>query len=903
MISRLVPSLALTILWPAASQAMPVDFATDIRPILESHCYECHGENKQKSGLRLDIRQAALTGGFNHGPDIVPGNAADSPLIHFLTHADDDKRMPPDEPLEPAQIELLTRWIDEGAHWPDGIDLAKLEDKSDHWSFKPLRDSAAETRIDSFIDAALAGHSLQRSPPADPANWLRRVSFDLTGLPPSLDEVRDYVADHLNRGAAADAAVVERLLASPRHGERWAQHWLDVVRYADTDGFEVNTERPNAWPYRDYLIRSFNADIPYDQFIREQVAGDALGADAATGFLVTASVLLPGQVGKDEPSIRLARQDAIDEIVNNIGQSFLGLSVGCARCHDHMFDAITSTDYYSMQAFVAGVEYGEREIRSPDAADPDLQETAELTRIDQRLTELAIPAGNAAQATNPTRNVVAFPAQKAKFVRFTIHASNSHPTLGVIEPCIDEFEIFGRQDDGNEPRNLALAALGSRVSASGSRTSDIHRIEYIHDGIPGNSSSWMADTSGHGWVLFELPEATAISEIVWSRDRSGQFSDRLATVFTVEVGLSVADLTEVAGISAAHAREAAGLLEEKLALEARRNGDRQMVFAGIFRAPDVIHRLNRGDPEQPQELLGPAVIAALGDLQLPPDSPDQERRLALAHWLSSPQNPLPARVMVNRLWQGHFGVGLVETPSDFGRNGRPPSHPELLDWLAAEFIRSGWSIKHMHRLMVLSGTYRQTSSPATGGQRAAAVDAGARLLWRYPSRRLDAESIRDSMLMLSGELNLNLYGRGFDLFDQRGGLSGFQPVETFSGEGLRRLIYAHKIRRESDPVFGVFDCPDGGQSTARRLESTTPVQALNLFNSRFTLERAGAFAARVIAEVGEDPAAQVRRACEIALNRQPEPEEQREIEAIVRAHGLPTYCRALLNCNEFLYLP
>jgi hypothetical protein len=296
----------------------------------------------------------------------------------------------------------------------------------------------------------------------------------------------------------------------------------------------------------------------------------------------------------------------------------------------------------------------------------------------------------------------------------------------------------------------------------------------------------------------------------------------------------------------------------------------------------------------------PAVPTALGDVALRPDTAEQERRRAVADWITDPKNPLTARVMVNRIWQGHFGKGLVETPNDFGRNGAKPTHPELLDWLASEFIRSGWSVKHIHRLIVLSATYRQSSQHVDV---AAAKDANVRLLWRYPSRRLEGESIRDSMLAISGQINLKMGGPGFDLFDKRGGLEGFQPVESFQPEGLRRMIYAHKVRRERDAVFGAFDCPDAGQSTPRRRESTTPIQALNLFNSRFTVEQAAAFANRVEADAGGDVEMQLRRAYQIAFSRDPSPDEIADAKPIVKELGLATLCRVLFNCNEFLILP
>ena len=1091
-VSRLRP---LLLLLPAAAFAAPVDFVREVRPIFEQHCYDCHGETKQKSGLRLDIKSEALKGGDNHGPDILPGKAKDSPLIHFLTSDDEDELMPPDGRLSAAEIATLTRWIDEGAVWPDGVDTAKLEDRTDHWAFKPLpkdlKSQISDSRsIDAFIDAKLAEQGLHRAPPADPATLIRRLSLDLTGLPPTPEEVDRFVAEC---GATVQEAalqrLVDRLLASPHHGERWAQHWLDVVRYADTHGFEVNTERPNAWPYRDYVIQALNADLPYDQFIRHQIAGDLpspisqapLHSEAATGFLVTASVLLPGQIGKDAPSMRLARQDSIDEIVVNIGQTFLGLSLGCARCHDHKFDPVSAREYYAMQAFVAGVEYADRPLRSPEALARE-RETAKLKQqvvdLDRRLMRfvpLARP-GSRPRVTHATQNEEVFPPTQARFVRFTIHDANLHPKLGLIEPCLDEFEIF------SAGVNVAPQA---KVRASGSRTSAKHRLEHLNDGRHGNDRSWMSDEKGRGWVEFELPEPRHIDRIVWSRDREGRFQDRLATAFTLEAGLErdalrvltearpprptvhwklstdrftpvparrlrftvlatnglspcldelevfdtrgrnvaraakvttsgnilvpdrhdpdyvndgifgnsrswlgneegrgwvelefaetaeiervvwsrdregrledrmpteyrietarhdqdwrlVADSSDrrpfvagtaldpvfsAAGLPPEEARQAEALLAEKRGLEARMTSAEQgqLVFAGKFRTPDEIRVLNRGDPEQPKERVAPAVPAALGKLELAANTPEPQRRQALAEWIASPTNPLTARVMVNRVWQGHFGTGLVETPSDFGRSGMKPSHPELLDWLAAEFIRGGWSLKHLHRLIVLSGTYRQSSRIEQRAQSQESIlrpglptpyapspwliDADNRLLWRFPARRLEAESIRDSMLAVSGRLNPAMFGRGYDLFDKRGGLSGFKPVETFTPANERRMIYAHKVRRESEAVFGAFDCPDAGQSTARRVQSTTPIQALNLFNSRFTLAQAEALAARLQREVGADPKRQIGRSYQLALGRPPTDEEVREAEPVVRRHGAAVLARALFNASEFLFLP
>lgn len=1066
-----------------AALAQPVDFVRDVRPIFEKHCYQCHSGNDQESGFRLDVKEAAFRGGDNHGPDILPGRANDSPLIRFITSKKDDEVMPPGGRLSQSEIEILTRWVNEGAAWPEGVDRVKLKDTLDHWSFKSIDRNNAATEghiapsIDTFIEAKLTEYGLSISPEADRVQWLRRVSLDLLGLPPTPEQVHDFLHD--DRPDAFER-MVDTLLGSERYGERWAQYWLDLVRYADTHGFEVNTERPNAWPYRDYVIRAFNQDTPYPRFIHEQLVGDLLGEDAATGFLVTASVLLPGQIGKDEPSIRLARQDSLDEIVNNIGQTFLGLSIGCARCHDHKFDPITSKDYYAMQAFVAGVEYADRKMRTPE--DEKLKHEADslrnqITQIGNHLTRfapLARPASTT-RATNAAHNVETFPPIDAQFIRFTIHDSNIHPQLGWIEPCIDEFEIF---TDEPEPRNVAIRSFGTKVTASGSKESENHQLAFINDGNYGNDRSWMSNSKGNGWILFELPRPIRISKIVWSRDRKERFVDRLATAFTLETGLtldSMATVSEVLplrpairpqlnidriaptktqrvrftieatdglepcideleifdregrnvalasrgtkvktsgdtivadrhapefihdgvygnahswlsnkiqeswvefefpqaveieriqwsrdrdqklidrnatsyrietafgehwklvadssdryasdseipsdrhfmtrGLIGQEAAEAKQLLAEhgKLEKKLKQLETGQLVFAGKFRKPDEIHLLKRGDPEQPTEPVLPSVIAALDSVNVSPETSEPERRRILADWIASPTNPLTARVMVNRIWQGHFGSGLVQTPNDFGNNGIPPSHPELLDWLASEFIRTGWSIKQMHRLIVLSKTYRQRSHPSTNRRtdstdtsNPAAIDSDVRLLWRYPSRRLEAEAIHDSMLAVSGLLNLKMYGRGFDLFDKRGGLSGFIPVESLMIENQRRMIYAHKVRRETEAVFGAFDCPDAGQSAALRRMSTTPIQALNLFNSPFTLAVSEAFARRILGEVGDDHQRQIERAFQLALHRDPTPSEQQEVEPIVREHGLTTLCRVLFNSNEFLFIP
>ncbi len=566
-----------------------------------------------------------------------------------------------------------------------------------------------------------------------------------------------------------------------------------------------------------------------------------------------------------------------------------------------------------MQAFFAGVSYGDRPIESAES-DALLEQVEALKsrgrEIDRAVAGLVPPAGSGEERppVNARLNVDRFAPVSARKLRFTIQKTN------LYEPCIDELEVF--DPAGN---NIALDSLGVGRSASGSKVSaNRHQLEFINDGEFGNERSWMCSET-RGWVMLEFPREQTIERVAWARDRDGKYSDRLALEYVIEVANDsggwkvVADSTDrrtgdpnvqpdAVAPGPEQPDEARRLLEEKMAVAAQLAAlpPSPTVFGGVFGKPEPMHLLYRGDAEQPKEAVAPAVLSALGDRTLAKDAPDAERRLALADWIASADNPLTARVAVNRIWQGHFGIGLVETANDFGRAGEAPSHPKLLDWLAAEFIRSGWSVKHLHRLIVLSETYRQSNQVTAEGL---AKDADVRLLWRFPSRRLEAESIRDAMLAVSGRLNLKTGGPGFDLFTSRGGLSGFPPVTRFEGDGLKRMIYAHKIRMEPDSVFGAFDCPDAGQSVSRRRQSTTPIQALNLFNSPFTIDESEAFARRVRGRVADDLEGQIVDAYRLAYGREPGPDELAEAEVVVREFGLPTLGRAIYNSSEFLFIP
>ena len=785
-----------------------------------------------------------------------------------------------------------------------------------HWSLRPparpdvpaIRDtSRVRNPIDAFVLARLEQANLTPSPEADRRTLVRRVSFDLAGLPPTPEEVESFVADP---SPDAYEKLVDRLLASPRYGERWARHWLDVVRFADTHGFEMNQPRPNAWHYRDWVITSLNEDKPYDRFALEQLAGDAVGADAATGFLVAGPW---DQVKSPDPVLTAQqRADELHDIVSVTGATFLGLTVGCARCHDHKFDPVSQADYFRIVAVFAGVQHGERAVRRADedsraarAAIVRRQLEAVEPKIDAA-QPLANPAARGTRpAVSPLRNVERFEPVETKFIRFTVSATNQ------FEPCIDELEVYTA---GDNPRNVAMA--GAKPSSSGDYPGNpIHKLEHVNDGRYGNGRSWICKDAT-GWVQLEFPQLERINRIVWGRDREGKFRDRLATAYRIEASRDGSAWQLVASSDDRVAYDPAGkqpapsadgalkpLWEEKQRLEKELTEltSQQAAYVGTFAEPGPTRLHVRGDPMQPKDVVPPGALASVGaKLELPSNAPERERRLALARWITDPSNPLTGRVMVNRLWQHHFGRGIVATPSDFGRMGAAPTHPELLDWLATELVSGGWRLKHVHRLIVTSATYRQASAARP---QAMAVDAASSLLWRYPPRRLEAEAIRDAMLAVSGALDLTPGGPGFDVFKPNDNyVRVYDPKEQFGPVEFRRMVYQFKPRLQHDGTFGAFDCPDAGQAAPARASSTTPLQALNLMNGPFVLQQAGNFAARVKREAGDEPAAQVGRAFALAYGRAPSEQERIEGTRLVRDHGLPALCRALFNANEFVYV-
>jgi hypothetical protein len=896
--------------------------------VLARRCVTCHNDTKKAGGIDLSTRAGAASAGV-----VGPDDPARNRLVRAITAG----KMPPTGRLPVAEIAQIRGWIRGGAAYPDGKLQVPSSSNRPLWSLQPVtrppvpRPKAgdlAANPIDRFILDRLAREGLRPSPPAARAALLRRVTVDLTGLPPTPKETEVFVAD---RSPDAYRKVVERLLGSPAYGERWAQHWLDVVRYGESHGYEQNHLRPNAWPYRDYVIRALNEDRPYTRMIEEQLAGDLVGKgdpaiEVATGFLVAG---IHDTVGNQtEQGTRQQRANDLDDIVSTTSETFLGLTVGCAKCHDHKFDPIPQRDYYRLAAVFAGVRHGERRLL-PTAATADEREAAELARsirlLSGRLIDLDAEVRTAvlrSQGVSPVprpavsarRNVDEFAPVRAKFVRFTVLS-----TRDGTEPCLDELEVYGAGDDAN----LAAAATGAKASASSLLPGyPIHQVAHLNDQRYGNDWSWISRERGTGWAQIELPVPAEVRRIVWSRDSSDvpRFGDRLPGDYRIEVSEDASAWRVVAtgedraeapeaipggvreqAITGDQSRRRAALQESLEKLRQRAGVDTgAAAYAGTFTAPEPVYVLKRGDVMQRAEEVVPGGLSRApgypGDLNA---RTEPERRLALARWLGNASNPLTARVMVNRIWQGHFGCGIVATPSDFGRNGEKPSHPELLDWLAADFMANGWTLKRLHRMIVTSYTYRQSSAPDPAGM---AKDAGNRLLWRMPLRRMEAETVRDAILATSGKLDRRMGGPSFRLFRYRVvNVAIYEPLEEHSPETWRRSVYRQPARAIRDDLLGSFDCPESAQRTPRRENTTTALQALSLLNGPFSVQQSGFFAERVRREAGERSEAQVARAYCLAFGRAPTGDEAAAALGLLSRRGLPALCRGLLNANEFLY--
>ena len=760
-------------------------FEEKIRPLLTERCFKCHSHaaEKIKGGLVLDSREAAVTGG-DTGAAVVPGDPAKSLLIEAVSYTNADLQMPPKKgdgkKLSDAEIALLTEWVKMGAPYPPDNRQkmtvrargAITEEDRKWWAFQPLAKAeppaevaGARNEIDRFIFQKLAAAGLQSAPAATPEQLVRRLYFDLTGLPPTPEEVAAF-SDESRRSHETYKTyeqLVDKLLASPRYGEHWARHWLDLARYAESDGYKIDEYRPHAWRYRDYVIAALNADKPYDRFVQEQLAGDELfpgdlAALAATGFLRL------GIYEYNNRDVALQWSGMLNEITDVTADVFLGLGVQCARCHDHKFDPILQKDYFRWQAFFAPLLIPE-EVR---AATPERQaDYAAKLKVWEEKT-----AGLRAQIA-----VIEEPAKE----------DGARKAIKTFPP--ETQAILNKPAADRTPAEEQIADLALRQVT----------YEIAH--------------------LFSRLKAADKDQLVALQKQLAAFDKDKPT-----------ELPVIPSVSDVGPKAPPVFIPKKPSL-----GEIAPGFPTVLDAQ-------------------PAVIAPV-----PPDSTG--RRAALARWLTQPENPLTARVIVNRVWQYHFGRGLVATASDFGKLGEPPSHPELLDWLTRRFIADGWSLKKLHRLILTSATWQQ--SAIANLPSAIAADPENRLLWHANTRRLDAEQIRDAILSVTGELTAAAGGPSVD------------PGTP------RRTIFTKVLRNAHDPLLEVFDAPDSFSSMAQRNVTTTPTQSLLLLNSPATLKRAQAFAARLRRDSSADEGRRVIDAYRLAFGRAPTDAEREAALAFI----------------------
>ncbi|MBI1325921.1 DUF1553 domain-containing protein [bacterium] len=963
-------------------------FEKSIRPLLETRCVKCHGAETSKGGLRLDSKAGWQVGG-DGGPAIEPGKPAESRLLLALKGEDGMTRMPPKEPLSTAEIEAISKWIAAGAHDPRVGGPVKLggttvDEARRWWAFQPLRQpqvpgNGQRNPIDAFLAVKLAEKGLEFAPKADRRTLIRRATYDLTGLPPKPEEVDAFLAD---TSPDAFAKVVDRLLSSPHYGERWGRHWLDLVRYADTAGENADFPLPHAWRYRNWVIEAFNRDMPYDTFLKEQLAGDILAAEGpadryAEKVVATGYLAISRRFEHDsDQNMHLTYEDTID----TLGKSLMGLTIGCARCHDHKYDAITSRDYYSLYGIFASTKYAfpgcEAKPRPRDmvplAAPAEWQSTIkphldELAAIDARMKSTAekrkAHVQEAQARFEKARHVmstgeISIDGEKSitdgqatvdvkagEMILLSITPLKNH---GADSTALDFeiAEIGGSGRTWNATKDLLNAFPNGNPAADSHGNADTWWLLDTRGG-PGLMSEFVKDLSGKAglnvWRSGETPSvfvnSSAAPVEVWTRLPARTLFVHPAPDGNVAIGwLSpITGKVNVSGkIRDAHAggpdgvgwvlehfasdvrepmiaqksvsAEARDLIARKTELE-KNAPNPDYAYAVIEGQPADARMHLRGDPKKQGDPVPRRWLEVFGGTTVA--NTKGSGRKELADWIASADNPLTARVMGNRIWLHHFGKGIVPTPNDFGTRGTPPTHPDLLDWLASEFLRNGWKIKPLHRLIMLSDAYRQSADPPA---ESSVTDPSNSLYSHFERRRLSAEEIRDTILAVSDKLDEEPAGpHPFPPSDQWR-FTQHTPFATFY-ETSKRSIYLVQIRNRRHPFLGLFDGADPNATTPQRQTTAVPTQALFFLNDPFFHEQAAIVADRVLAEPPETRANALFR---IVLQRQPSGKDRKFAAGFLDRYApssakdpnpttadrqaWATLARILMASNEFLFV-
>lgn len=979
--------LGLFLLWLSLCTfpmvAFGTDFDRDIAPLLATYCLDCHGSVQPKGQLALDRKESAWRGGES-GKAIVPNDLSQSLMWEKIASGE----MPPKAKMAEREKDAIRNWILDGAKWgTDPIDPHRFTTEHragyDWWALQPIKPfqkdeiATASQRVDAWMDEKRKEQMLTRSPETDRMTLVRRVALDLTGLVPTYDEIMRFGR---NPSEESYREMVEYYLASPRYGERWARHWLDLARFGESDGFEYDRMRPNAWPYRDWVIQALNADMPYDQFAQWQIAGDVLApnsvdATIASGFLIHGAHdgLLPaGEVMK-----QIMRQDELEDIVGTVGQTFLGLTIHCARCHDHKFDPIRMEDYYRIASALAGVRRGDRTMEVEPEDKGIANRIAELrTSIQNRWDEagkriqnsdanlpsiVPIVAWDFDRDANDDSGKILGKLQGGATIedgKLQLLGDQSYletapipyglkaKTLEVWATLKDVEQRGGaplslQKQDGSlfdaivygerEPKQWMAGSNNFQRTESfhGPEESDANKpvhIVFVYEEtgrIRGyrNGVAYGSSYPSQGPVVFEagsyraligLRHAPAGGNRHWKGtiDRAALYDralmpDEVRSLFAFPQAGSrsrrLAMLSESERGRMEYEEKELGRLEDVWRQMTRRT----MYTVKPAQPEKPTHVLLRGNPLQLGSVVKPGGLQSVSKLPhefgLEADAPEAERRVKLAQWITHRANPLFARTMVNRVWHYHFGKGIIETPSDLGRNGGYPNHPEVLEYLSSQFQQHGWSLKSLHRMMLHTKTYRQSSLPR---DEAIAKDRGNRWLWRFSPHRLEAESVRDSILSIAGVLNLEMGGPSFQDFRpfMNHNSQYYEPLDLEEVKVHRRSIYRMWARGGKSPLLDTLDCPDPSTSTPNRGSTTTPLQALAMLNNAFMLRMSQQMSERLEKELPAKPTQQIQRAFLLTSGHVPTQEELRQSEAFVKQAGMPAFCRVLLNSNGFLYV-